>query len=111
MKNLNKDASLRSLYYWIYHVKKQKNMITEDLSDTYKGWMERFEDWKKRNVDNINLPKQEGDDIHESFLMQLEWLNDAGFKETDLYCKLFLFCMIGGKKMTVFYERDRNLKI
>ncbi len=98
MKTLNKDAYLRSLYYWVYHAEKQKNMVIEDLSDTYKDWMEKFEDWKKRNVDNINLPKQEGDDIHESYLIQLEWLNDVGFKETDLYCKLLLLCLIGGKK-------------
>jgi hypothetical protein len=61
--------------------------------------MEKIEDWKKRNIDKIYLPKQEGDDIHESFIVQLNWLNDIGFKETDLFYKLFLFCMIGGKKM------------
>jgi hypothetical protein len=34
--------------------------------------MEKFNGWKKRNVDNIDQPKVEGDDIHESFLVQLE---------------------------------------
>ena len=99
MKTINEDAYLNSLYYWIYHTEKQKNIISEDLTDTYKSLMKKFEDWKKRNVNNIHLPKQEGDDIHEPFLIQLEWLNDIGFKETDLFCKLFLWCMIGGKKI------------
>ena len=99
MKTINEDAYLRSLYHRIYHAENQKNIVSENLKDAYKGYMEKIGDWKKRNIDNINLPKQEGDDIHESFLIQLNWLNDAGFKETDLYCKLFLLCMIGGKKI------------
>lgn len=60
--------------------------------------VEKFNNWKKRNVENIDLPKQEGDDNHESFLVQLNWLKEIGFKDTDLFCKLFLWCMIGGKK-------------
>jgi len=61
--------------------------------------MEKFNNWKERNIDNINLPKKEGDDIHESFLMQLDWLNEIGFQETDIFCKYFLWNMIGGKKV------------
>jgi hypothetical protein len=41
----------------------------------------------------------EVDDIHESFLEQLEWLKDAGFQEVDVFCKLYLWSMIGGKKI------------
>ena len=36
--------------------------------------------------------------VHESFIVQLEWLKDVGFKETDVFCKLYLGSMIGGKK-------------
>jgi hypothetical protein len=82
MKTINENAYLKSLYYYIYHTEKQKNIVSEDLTDAYKGYMENFENWRKRNVDNIHIPKQEGDDIHESFLVQINWLNDIGFRET-----------------------------
>jgi tRNA (cmo5U34)-methyltransferase len=98
MKTLYNDAYQRSLQYWIYHTEELKNIIPESLNDDYEMVMEKFEGWKKRNVYNANLPKMEGDDIHESFLVQLEWLNDAGFKDVDIFCKLYLWCMIGGKK-------------
>ena len=99
MKTIKEEAYLKSLYYRIYHAEKQKDIVSENLKNTYKVSMEKIEDWKKRNIDKIYLPKQEGDDIHESFIVQLNWLNDIGFKETDLFYKLFLFCMIGGKKI------------
>lgn len=47
--------------------------------------MEKFDDWKKRNMDNIDLPEVVSDDNHELFIVQLEWLNDVGFKEVDIY--------------------------
>ncbi len=98
MKTLNNDAYLNGLQYWIYHTEKLKDMIPNDLNDDYDMVIKKFNDWKKRNVDNIDQPKVEGDDIHESFLVQLEWLKDAGFQEVDVFCKLYLWSMIGGKK-------------
>lgn len=98
MKTVSKDAYTKSLNYWIYHAKNQKNMISSNEKDTYIKWMNQFENWKKRNVDNINLPKKEGDDIHESFLVQLDWLKEIGFIETDIFSKHLLWCLIGGKK-------------
>jgi NRPS condensation-like uncharacterized protein len=98
MKTINEDAYLKSLYYWVYHTEKLKCTFSDDYSDEYFGWMEKFNKWKKRNVDNIHLPKQEGDDIHESFLVQLNWLKKIGYRNTDLFSKLFLWCLIGGKK-------------
>lgn len=99
MKTITEDAYVKSLYYWIYHGEKQKNMISADLLDSYKGFMDKFDDWKKRNVDNIHIPKNEGDDVHESFRVQLDWLNEIGFRETDLFSKHFMWCLIGGKKI------------
>lgn len=98
MKTLYNDAYQRSLQYWIYHTEELRNIIPENLNDDYEMVMEKFDGWKKRNVNNLNEPKVEGDDIHESFLVQLEWLKDAGFVEVDVICKLYLWCMIGGKK-------------
>lgn len=99
MKTTSEDAHLKNLHYWVYHAQKQKNSLSEDLIDSYNEWMEKFDSWKERNIDNAHLPKQEGDDIHESFLTQLDWLNETGFQETDIFCKYFLWGMIGGKKI------------
>ena len=101
MKTLNMDAHLKNLHYWIYHAQKQKKSLPEDLLDSYNGWMEKFDSWKKRNVNDIHMPKKEGDDIHESFPVQLDWLNEIGFVETDIFCKYFLWGMIGGKKVSI----------
>ena len=99
MKTLSEDTYIKSLYYWIYHVEKQKNSLSGDEKDYYLKWMSQFDNWKKRNVENIHLPKQEGDDIHESFLVQLNWLKEIGFSDVDLFSKHFLWCLIGGKKV------------
>ena len=98
MKTLTEDAYLKSLNYWVNHAEKQKHVLPEDLSSSYDAWMEKFSSWKKRNVDNIHLPKQEGDDIHEPFLAQLDWLKEIGFSKTDIFSKHLLWCLIGGKK-------------
>jgi len=98
MKTIHRYAYEKSLYYWIYHVENQKNLISNDEMDFYFKWMDQYENWKTRNVDNIHLPKKEGDDLHESFLLQLNWLKEIGFKETDVFSKHFLWCLIGGKK-------------
>lgn len=99
MKSTNEDIHLKNLYYWVYHAQRQKETLSEDELNLYNGWMEKFDSWKQRNIDNIHLPKKEGDDIHESFLVQLDWLNEIGFVETDIFCKYFLWGMIGGKKV------------
>ncbi|MGB9978766.1 class I SAM-dependent methyltransferase [Methanobacterium sp.] len=98
MKTVNEEAYLKNLYYWAYHAKKQRHIIPDNLSSSYEAWMEKFSSWKKRNIDNVHLPKQEGDDIHEPFLAQLECLKKIGFTETDIFSKHMLWCLIGGKK-------------
>lgn len=100
MKTTTEDAYLKSLNYWVYHAEKQKNVISEDLYNSYDSWMEKFRGWEKRNIDNVHLPKQEGDDIHEPFLTQLDWLKNVGFTQTDIFSKHLLWCLIGGKKGT-----------
>ena len=98
MKTVTEDAYLKNLYYWIYHAQKQKYTISDDLSPSYEAWMEKFSGWKKRNLDNVHIPKKEGDDIHEPFLAQLDCLKEIGFTETDIFSKHMLWCLIGGKK-------------
>jgi len=98
MKTVSEEAYIKNLYYWIYHANKQKNSFSNDDNEAYIKWMNQFDNWKKRNVDDIDKPKNEGDDIHESFLLQLDWLKEIGFVETDMFSKHFLWCLIGGKK-------------
>ncbi|MBI5679612.1 MAG: class I SAM-dependent methyltransferase [Methanobacterium sp.] len=98
MKTLNETTYMNSLYYWIYHAEKQKYALSDNQLGIYNQWMEKFDSWKKRNVENIHIPKKDGDDVHESFLVQLNWLKEIGFSKTDLFSKYFLWCMIGGKK-------------
>lgn len=98
MKTISEDSYAKSLYYWAYHVNKQKSHISNEEMDSYYKWMDQFDNWKKRNLDNYDKPKKEGDDIHESFSVQLNWLKEIGFMETDIFSKHFLWCLIGGKK-------------
>ncbi len=99
MKTINEESHLKNLYYWVYHANKQKETLPDNEINAYDGWMEKFGSWKERNIENMYLPKKEGDDIHESFLKQLVWLEEIGFQETDIFCKHFLWGMIGGKKV------------
>lgn len=98
MKTVNEDAYIKSLEYWVYHTEKQKENVPDNLMVDYSVGLSKFDEWKRRNLDNITRPKGEGDDIHESFLVQLKWLEDIGFENVDVFCKLSLWCMIGGKK-------------
>lgn len=98
MKTVTEDAYIKNLQYWVYHTKEQKYKISDDLSSFYEAWMKKFSNWKKRNLDNAHLPKNEGDDIHEPFLAQLDCLKEIGFTETDIFSKHMLWCLIGGKK-------------
>ena len=56
MKTIKDEGYMKNLYYWIYHVEQGINSVVPDLMDAYVGWMEKFDNWKKRNVDNIHLP-------------------------------------------------------
>ena len=58
----------------------------------------QFDNWKVRNLDNIDVPKTKGDDIHETFTEQINWLNEIGYVNVDLFIKYHLWCLIGGQK-------------
>ncbi len=57
MKTVNEESYIKSLYYWIYHVEKQKDMISKDLLGEYNEIREKFDKWRIRNVYNIQIPK------------------------------------------------------
>jgi len=99
MKTIYKDAHLNSFYSWIEHVEDAREDIPRDLKPYYQRWNDHFENWKRRNVDGIDQPKTKGDDIHDSFLKQMEWLREIGFVNVDLFIKYHLWSVIGGQKL------------
>jgi len=100
MSTLYDDAYRRTLAYWVQHVADAREKVPPALKSYASAWCERFEGWKKRNVENIDQPKLPGDDIHEFFLSQMEWLRAIGFVNVDLFVKFQLWSAIGGQKPT-----------
>lgn len=96
MRTLNDDAYFRSLVYWVRHVESAE--VPPELRDAAVGWRAGFERWKARNIENFGAPRHLGDDLHESFLLQLDSLKDAGFTNADCFVKFHLWAMIGGRK-------------
>ncbi len=98
MKTIYKDAYLSSLHFWIDHVENSKTKITEEELPFYNKWKTHFDNWRLRNVDNIDRPKAKGDDIHQEFLQQIDWLKEIGFMNVNLFIKYHLWCVIGGQR-------------
>ena len=100
MKTLNKDAYLLNLYQWINHVEEYKSNISENEMHFYNKWKTHFDNWKIRNVDNIDRPKSKGDDLHEIFTIQMNWMKEIGFSNVDIFIKYYLWCVVGGQKQS-----------
>ncbi len=100
-KTIFNEAYKNSLHFWAKYVDAQKNNIKNDDIEYYLKWIGYFNNWKERNIENINLPKQKGDDLHENFVNQVKWLHEIGFKNTDVYIKYHLWSIIGGQKSRV----------
>ncbi|MBY9007508.1 MAG: class I SAM-dependent methyltransferase [Candidatus Lokiarchaeota archaeon] len=98
MKTINYDAYVNSLRRWYKHGEEIKEYIPEKLREYYNPLKEHFDNWKIRNLDNIDLPKSKGDDIHEYFTDQLNWLTEIGFRNVDVFIKCHLWCLVGGQK-------------
>jgi tRNA (cmo5U34)-methyltransferase len=99
MKTIKKEPYKNSLMFWANYIIHKKDKVPNELKPFYEKWNIHFENWKLRNITNFGLPKIKGDDIHESFLDQLEWLHDAGFVNEDLFMKYHLWGLIGGQKV------------
>lgn len=98
MKTINKQPYKNSLMYWVNYISDSKNKVPVDLQPYYEKWNSHFNNWKLRNIDNFGLPKFKGDDLHDSFLDQLQWLHDIGFQNEDAFFKYHLWTLIGGQK-------------
>jgi SAM-dependent methyltransferase len=98
MKALFADAYLASLRHWADHVDASGKTIPGELRDHYERWQGHFARWKQRNIENVDRPKTRGDDLHEVFTVQVQWLRDVGFVDADAFVKYHLWCSIGGRK-------------
>ncbi len=92
------DAYMNTLRYWVRYVERAKETVPDHLQPYCREWCERFESWQARNIDNANLPKQKGDDIHQGSHEQMHWLRETGFADVDLFVKFQLWSLIGGRK-------------
>ncbi|WP_105614814.1 class I SAM-dependent methyltransferase [Vallitalea okinawensis] len=98
MKTLYGEAYRNSMVFWSDYVDQSKSSIPPAQLKYYDNWTIHFNNWKQRNIENMNTPKQKGDDLHESFVDQLTWLRESGFKSVDVFVKYHLWCIIGGQK-------------
>jgi len=98
MKTLHKEPYKNSLIYWANYVSSSKDNLPVRLIPYFEKWNTHFENWKLRNIENFDLPKYKGDDLHENFIEQLNWLGKAGFKNQDIFVKYHLWSLIGGQK-------------
>lgn len=98
MSTLHEDAYRRTLAYWIRYVAEARRHVPAELTPYADAWCEKFDRWRERNVDRYGQPKQPGDDIHESFVSQMQWLAEIGFVNVDLFVKYQLWSVIGGQK-------------
>jgi len=98
MKTVYDDAYYHTLLYWARHVDRSATVIPAEKTDLYHQWVEHFDRWKERNIDNFNQTKVKGDDLHERFTLQMQWLKAAGFANVDVFVKYHLWCAVGGQK-------------
>ncbi len=100
MQTLSRAAYRASLEFWLRYVDDAPSRLPADQQEAYAGWRAHFAGWKTRNLDHFDEPKVKGDDLHESFLDQVRWLQEIGFANADLFVKYHLWCLIGGRKPT-----------
>jgi SAM-dependent methyltransferase len=98
MKTIYPDAYLNSMQFWLNYVNGSAPTVPTTKRAYYDKWFAHFENWRARNIEHFSEPKSKGDDIHESFLEQLQWLKEIGFTGVDVFVKYHLWSIIGGRK-------------
>lgn len=98
MKTVYKDAYVASMRRWVDYVAQAQEAIPAETMIYYEKFKMHFDNWTVRNVDNVDVPKVKGDDIHQDFMSQLAWLRESGFVKVDVFIKYHLWCAIGGRK-------------
>ena len=98
MKTLTKEGYLNSMRRWVEHVAHGAEGLDAELLPYYEVVSVHFDNWERRNVLGIDEPKGPGDDLHESYVDQVGYLREAGFQDADLFVKLHLWSIIGGRK-------------
>jgi tRNA (cmo5U34)-methyltransferase len=98
MKTLDERAYRASLDFWVRHVEGRAERVPPELVENTRRWCGHFQGWKRRNIDRIDQPKTKGDDLHDPFIDQVQWLKEIGFEGVDIFVKYHLWCVIGGRR-------------
>ena len=98
MATVSREAYLNSLQVWVEHVEAAEYALAPEQHADYQRWRAHFARWQTRNIEHADAPKHQGDDLHEAFLTQMNWLQQIGFTGVDLFSKYQLWCVIGGRK-------------
>lgn len=98
MRPRRDDAYRRAMEQWVSYVEAVGSQLEGVELEHYRGWMGPFGRWQARNLEGFGAPKQEGDDMHAPYDLQLRMLEEAGYQEVELFAKYHLFCLIGGVK-------------
>ncbi len=98
MRTLYDESYIDTMQYWVDHCDGAHGDIPAELAEDYDSWQTRFAKWRMRNIDNADKPKAKGDDIHEGYVEQMQWLHAIGFESVDLFFKFQLWSAIGGHK-------------
>jgi tRNA (cmo5U34)-methyltransferase len=112
MRSLDREAYRASLHFWAAHVDAAAAGAPASLGEFVRRWQHHFDNWKRRNIEGFDLPKTKGDDLHEPFTDQVQWLREIGFVHVDVFVKYHLWCMVGGRKPALCVPvRDRSICI
>jgi len=100
MQSISREAYLEDMRCWVRHVEDARARLPVAQEAVGDRWCDHFARWIVRNIDGIDIPKVKGDDLHEPFLDQAQWLREIGFAGVDVYVKYYLWCLIGGRTPT-----------
>ena len=73
------DRYLEQLQNWAEHMERviEGGLVSDTMAETMRGW-------QKRNIEQFDLPRQSGDDCHETSEAQINYLRAAGFFSVDV---------------------------
>lgn len=98
METLNKQGYMNSLLFKGKYALNAAQSIDPETEPFYKSYLEYQKQWKESCITNFYLPKKKGDDLHAPFIDQVKWLENIGYKNTDIIIKYHLMHVIVGQK-------------
>lgn len=98
MCDSDKSIYRADLEYWWNYVNRVRPIIDPLENDLFEQFFHHFENWKIRNIDGFESPKQKGDDLHDTAGNQLMMLRKAGLINVSAPFHFRLWQAIVGQK-------------